>query len=224
MSDEFDFEEVPYNPATMATSSLGITKAIWYKRPWFLITVGLVLIVAISIITDLPRPLTKAQDASSQNASIRQINTDVKPCAFAVKQSFQFYNDFVKGVLTPSEFTRATAYLSDDRTACSFASGPITDLTNNIQVLDTTAGKHIDRLLSDSEKWMTDYALDAINSIQFLFKQPGAIKQIVHLTSLQARLSVERTVAISDISKAQQILGIKLKTSVLPVLPHLIGT
>ena len=89
MTDDLPgFENVPFDPASMPMSSLGITKAVWYRRPWVLASLALVVIVAISVVIDLPRPITPAQDQASQNASIKEINTDLADCAFAVKESF----------------------------------------------------------------------------------------------------------------------------------------
>jgi len=78
-----DFEQIPFDPAAMSMSSLGITKAVWYRRPWFLLTVALVVVAAISVIVDLPGHMTPKQDASTQNASIKEINADLEECSFA---------------------------------------------------------------------------------------------------------------------------------------------
>lgn len=223
-NDKFDFEETPFDPASMATSSLGITKAVWYKRPWFLIVVAIVVVIAVSIITDLPRPITKSQDAASQNGTIKQINADTKACAFAATETFQFYNKFVQGKLTPGEITQTSGLITGDQTACSFASEPIYDLTNNIQPIETRAGKHVDRVIVVVRTWMTDYALSAIDDIQYLFNKPGTSGKIRNLTVLEANLNKQRALAIKDIDAAQRILGIPLKSPTLPALPHLLGT
>ena len=108
MTDDLSgFEDVPFDPASMPTSSLGISKAVWYRRPWVLATLALIVVIAISVVIDLPRPITKAQDVASQNASIKEINTDLAECAFAVKESFSFYNKEVSGELTPSDLALA---------------------------------------------------------------------------------------------------------------------
>ena len=60
MTDDLSgFEQVPFDPASMPTSSLGITKAVWYRRPWVLASLSLVVIIAISVVIDLPRPITQ---------------------------------------------------------------------------------------------------------------------------------------------------------------------
>jgi hypothetical protein len=218
------FEEIAFDPASMPTSSLGMAKAIWYKRPWFLVTVAIVLIVAISIITDLPHPITKAQDAASQDATLKSINADLKPCAFAVNESFNFYNSDVSGKLTTSDLSRIPTLLTGDQTACSFAGSPVTDLTNNIQPLGTTAGKYVDHILHIVQQWMTNNALASIDDIQYLFAHPGNVSKIHDLTTQQARLTSNRQLALTDESDAEHVLGISLVPLQMPVLPHLIGT
>jgi hypothetical protein len=218
------FENVPFDPASMPTSSLGITKAVWYRRPWVLATISLVVIVAISVVIDLPRPITKAQDQASQNASIKEINTDLAPCALAVKESFNFYNMDVSGTLTPSHLAQIPKLLSDDETACSFASEPVYDLTNNLQVDDTKAGKHIDRMLSVVERWITDFALASIRDIQYLFNHPGDAQTIRHLASQEQQLTIERTMALNDENLARDALGLPLVSLTMPSLEHLEGT
>ncbi len=210
----------------MPTSSLGITKAVWYRRPWVIATISLVLIVAVSVVSDLPRPITQNQDAASQNASIKEINTDLAECAFAVKESFHIYNMNVNGKLTSSDLGQVPKLLNDDETACSFASEPVYDLTNNLQVQDTKAGKHIDRLKSAVQTWMTDYALASIRDIQYLFKHPGDSSTIRHLGDQELKLSAQRALALSDEVKADDALKLQhgLIAIKIPKLPHLVGT
>ncbi len=208
----------------MPTSSLGITKAVWYRRPWFLLSVALVVIVAISVIVDIPRHMTPQQDAATQNASINEINTDLKECSFAVKESFSFYNEDVAGKLTSSDLSLVPTLLVGDQTACSFASEPVYDLTNNIQIDDTKAGIHIDHMLSAVEQWITNNALASIEDIQFLFKHKGDANAIHKLSIEESDLQNVRARALRDEAAAQKILGLTLVSVKLPVLPHLRGT
>jgi hypothetical protein len=218
------FENVPFDPASMPTSSLGITKAVWYRRPWVLAALSLIVVVAISVVIDLPRHITRAQDVASQNASITETNTDLAECAFAVKESFSFYNRDVSGTLTSSDLALVPTLLAGDETACSFASEPVYDLTNNLQVQDTASGKHIDKMLSAVERWITDYALASIRDIQYLFNHPGDATTIRHLASQERQLANERLVALNDEAEANSVLGLKLDALKIPSLVHLIGT
>ncbi|HEV3267115.1 MAG TPA: hypothetical protein VGZ68_01795 [Acidimicrobiales bacterium] len=225
MTNEFsDFEEVPFDPASMATSSLGLAKAVLYKRPWFLITVAVVVVLALSVLSDLPQHITKKEDAASQNATLKQINGDIQPCAFAVSESFNFYNRLVAGTLKSSELSQIPPLLIGDQTACSFASQPIYDLTNNIQPRETAAGKDVDKVLRVAQQWMTNSALAAIEDIQYLFKNSGASLKIADLTKQEAKLAQTRQRALSDVHAAETDLGITLVHLKIPVLPHLRGT
>jgi len=222
--DLSDFEQVPFDPASMSTSSLGITKAVWYRRPWVLAALSLLLIVAISVVIDLPRPITKSQDVSSQDASIKEMNTDLAPCAFAVKETFHIYNLDVAGKLTSSDRAAVPTLLTGDETACSFASEPVFDLTNNLQVDDTASGRHIDQMKNAVQTWMTDYALAAIKDVQYLFDHPGDAATIRHLTKQEVQLAAERVLALGDETQAEQVLGHKLYAIKIPTLSHLSGT
>jgi hypothetical protein len=222
--DLSDFERVPFDPASMPTSSLGITKAVWYRRPWILAALSLIVIVAISVVIDLPRPITKDQDVASQNASIKEINADLAPCAFAVKESFHIYNLDVTGKLTPSDLSEVPTLLTGDETACSFASQPVYDLTNNLQVDDTKAGKHIDRMLNVVLHWITDNALASIKDIQYLFLHPGDAATIRHLGYQEGQLAAGRVTALNDKAQAEYVLGQELYALKIPTLPHLSGT
>jgi hypothetical protein len=208
----------------MAASSLESTVVVWYKRPWFLITLGIIVVLGVSVITDLPRPITKAQDASEQNDSIHQINTDIAPCVYAVQQSFSFYQMQVTGGMTASHLKQVPALLVGDQTACSFASGGVYDLTNNIQVSDTKAGIHIDHMLSAIFIWVTSDSLAAIEDIQYLFAHPGNATKIKKLAHREALLASDKKKIDADFAAAEKVLGRTLKKPKIPALATLSGT
>jgi hypothetical protein len=114
--------------------------------------------------------------------------------------------------------------LTGDETACSFASEPIFDLTNNLQVVDTVAGRHIDKMLSDVERWITYNALASIKDIQYLFNHPGDAATIRHLGYQVGQLASERTKALDQRALAEHVLGRTLRTLKIPSLPRASGT
>jgi uncharacterized protein (DUF4213/DUF364 family) len=207
----------------MSASSLSTFKVAFYRRPWFLILISVIVVVAVSIITDLPSHATKAQDRTTQNETIVAINGDLAPCVYSVKESFSFYNLSRAGKLTNSERSQVPSLLVGDQTACSFASGAIYDLTNNIQVTDTKAGRHIDQMLAEVVTWATSDALAAIEDIQSLFVHEGKPKYVKDLKKRESLLILDRAVAFADVAAASAIDG-KLKDPALPLLPHLSGT
>ena len=214
----------PYDPGSMPAASLGSTVVLWYRRPWFLVTLGIVVVLAISVITDLPHHITKAQDASEQNDSMHQINTDIAPCVFAIKQSFSFYQEEVTGTLPSANLKQVTKLLVEDETACTFASAGVYDLTNNIQVNDTKAGVHIDSMLSVIFIWVTSDAVAAIKDIQYLFTHPGDPAKLRSLSKQEVILGEDRTKLFADFTAAERVLGVTLKSPKIPALATLSGT
>lgn len=212
-----------YEPASMSSTSLSNFKVPFFRRPWFLIVVAVIVVAAVSVITDLPRSSTAAQDRVTQNDTISAINGDIAPCDYAVRQSFSFYNQSLAGNLTSSDRSQIPSLLVQDQTACSFASGSVYDLTNNIEVTDSKAGKHVDAMLATVVTWVTSDALAAIEDIQSLFVHPGDPKFIEKLTKEEVILSKDRLEAFKELAAASKIDG-TLKEPSLPVLPHLTGT
>ncbi len=211
---------VDFEPATMPTSSLTMTRAVWFKRPWFLATAGIAILVLASILVDLPGPVSNAEDITSQNASIKQINQDLAGCGYAVQETFTIYNEFETGTLTAYDRKYASKMLADDQTACSFTSSAIFDLTNNIQVQDTAAGKYVDRMLSTVTIWATSDALAAIEDIQALYLNPQATARSQDLSKKSSLLAKDRQQAIEDILNADRILHASLTPPSLPALPQ----
>ena len=208
-----------FDPSSMPVASLHNNYVVWYRRPWFLVTIGILVVAAVSVITDLPHSLSRSEDIASQSASIKTINTDVKPCTYALQQSFTIYNEFVAGKLTLSDRAQTPNLLNQNQVACSFASGSTFELTQNIQVLDTKAGKHIDRMLSDVTLWATSDAVATMQDIQYLYSHPGNAKKLADLKKQEHLLAVDRALARADVLAADAILRTTLKMPALPVIP-----
>ena len=119
---------------------------------------------------------------------------------------------------------QAVTLLVGDQTACSFASGGLSDLTNNLQVNLTAAGKYIVSMGRAVQMWMTDYSLAAIEDIQYLFVHPGNQKKIADLAAEEVQLSATRQQAYADLQRAEAIVATTLVQIKLPVLAHLQGT
>jgi hypothetical protein len=224
MIEERPDQPTVFDPASMSTSTLGNAKAVWYKRPWVIITVVVVLVVAISVITDLPHPIARSQDVAAQNSSIKSVNSDIQPCVFAVGEAFRFYRQDVTTQVTSSQLATIKTYLNQDATSCSFASAGMSDLTNNLQVLDTAAGKYIDKMLGVTVIWLDGYALSAIDDIVYLVNHPGNATKIADLANQERKLATQRQLALDDLSTASRILGTALTNLNLPVMPQLPGT
>ncbi len=218
MTDSPD-QPTSYNPGAMPASSLASTKAVWYRRPWFLLSAALVVVVGVSVLSDLPHHISVNEDASAQNASIKQINGDIAPCNYAVAEMYHYYATTIAGSATPAQPQKFPKWMTDDQSACSFTSGAIYDVTNNFQALDTKAGKYIDNMHTVVVTWITSDALGAINDIMFLYNHPGDAKTLSALRARTTLLNAERDQALADWSRANALLGGRLTRLSLAQLP-----
>ncbi|HEY5302466.1 MAG TPA: hypothetical protein VIJ86_00235 [Acidimicrobiales bacterium] len=220
----YDPDDTLFDPGSMPTSSLSAQRAIWYRRPWFLASVGIILVIAVSVITDLPHPVTKAEDTSQQNGVIKQINGDTSPCIFALKESFTFYRDELNHTLAASNLPTVKNYLLEDQTACSFASGPVYDMTNNVEPIGTAAGKKVDSAMAAVVKWITYDAVAAILDIRNYFGTSPFHMNTAGLIKNENALATDRTTEVGDINTASSILGANLTPINIPVMARLPGT
>ena len=219
-----DPDEIQFDPGSMPSTSLSALRAVWYRRPWFVATVGIVLVVAISVITDLPHPLTKAEDLSLQNGVIKQINGDATTCVFALKESFSFYRDEVNHTLATANLATVRNYLLEDQTACSFASGPVYDMTNNIQPVDTAAGKKVHLAMAATVKWITYDAVGAILAIRNYFGSTPFHMNVAKIDQFQSALALEHAAIVNNIGAASSLLGTTLTPINIPSMARLPGT
>ncbi len=212
-----------YNPASMPASSLATTKAVWYRRPWFLLALLVVVGVLVSVLADVTSPITAAQDAADQNALIKQVNQGIAPCSYALTESFSFFNEWRAGRLTSGNLAQIPKLLTDDQTNCSLASGPIYDMSNSVVPLNTPAGKQIGLMYQTVLTWVTGDALHAIEDIQYSFAHPGDTTRFGDLARQARLLSSDRAVALQYLANAGNILGQSLTALKLPVMAPLRG-
>ncbi len=211
-----------YEPGSMPASTLVVRKAVWYRRPWFLIAVTVAIVLVASIAVDLPHHVTPAQDAADQNATIALINTDIAACSFALTESYQFYGDWRRGVLTASEKGQLPPLLAQDQTSCTLASGPLYDLTNNVQPADTDAGRKVDAAYQVVISWATNDAKDAITDIIHLITSRASTQKYLRdLSRRDAYLREDRRQVDGLIAQASAILHRPLTAIRLPRLPAL---
>ena len=218
MSDRLDAPPQEYDPASMPAPSLANQRAPWYRRPWFLASSAIVVVAAVSIVTDLPHPITVAQDVAAQNAVLTQMRDDARYCAYAVKESFHLYDRFRAGTLNPSQLALTKKYVIEDEVPCSFAGEPVYDLTNNVQITLTRAGQHIDAAHTALDHWISGTALKAIEDIRQLINGPASTGLRANLDYQAHELDRERLNVLGDIAQAERILGTTLVTPSLPVV------
>ena len=184
-----------------------------------LLTLGAVIVLAITVISDLPVHGSQTADISAGRSVMAEINTDIAPCAFAVKESFTIYSEQVAGSLSVvRDPAKRPRLLRDDLAACSFTDNSIFELSN-IEVPGSSAGKRLGDLVTTATEWTTSDSLGAISDLERLFTHPRDAILLSDLAARERTLASDRASAFGDVAAADQILGTRLAEPDMPVLP-----
>jgi hypothetical protein len=207
--------ETPTMPPTEPTQP---AKQPWYRRRGFLVGGAICVVVAATVLVDLPTNTSRPQAISDENTVISSINTDLYPCQFAVKESFSLYAGETHNSLTPSDRSDVPGMLGDDLAACTFTDNSIYDLSN-IEVPGSADGRDIGEMVVTVTDWATSDAVGAISQIETLAGDPtnkGALKS---LAGYERALTSDRTKAFSELDAADKVLDAHLAPPDLPVVP-----
>jgi hypothetical protein len=187
------------------------TKSRWYRRRAFLVAAGVVVVVVAAVISDLPTPTSRASDTKGENAVIKQINSDVAPCLFSVREALTLYGDETSGTLSSAHRAQIPALLRDDQTACSYTNSNIFELSD-IDVPGSAAGKQVRQAVNTATVWATSDALGVVEAIQTLTSRPGDRKAQAQLRNDERLLIEDRKKAAAQIDAAGHALGTRLAT------------
>ena len=102
----------------------------WYRRRSLVVGAVVLVILVVTVLTDLPVPTSRSQDVSSERSVMSELNSDVAPCALAVRQALGIWDLEAAHALTAADKSGTPGLLSDDQTACSFTNESIYDLAN----------------------------------------------------------------------------------------------
>ena len=194
----------------------------WYRRRNVAIGAVVALVLAVTVLTDLPVGTSHAQDVANGRSVVQQINTDLGPCSLAVHQALGIWVLEAANALTPSQKAGTPGLLGDDQAACSFTNQSIFDLSN-IEVPGTPSGKHLSNVVSTVTLWATADALRAIEDVQILMNDPTNASTLANLAVQERRLAADRRTALAEEGAADKALGTRLALPDLPVLPHPAG-
>jgi hypothetical protein len=183
----------------------------WYRRRAFLVAAGVVVVVGAAVIGDLPTPTSPASDAKAEDAVVSEINTDVAPCLFSLREALTLYGDETSGTLSAAHRAQIPGLLRDDQTACSYTNDNIFELSD-IDVPGSPAGKQVSQAVNTVTVWATSDALGAIEAVQTLTAHPGDRKARAQLDSQERLLAQDRDKLTAEIDAAGTALGIRLAT------------
>jgi hypothetical protein len=190
----------------------------WYKRRAWLVSVALILVVGVTVLTDLPQHSSRSSQIADDTTVMTQVNTDIGPCSHALGESFTIYRDLRAHTFTPAQSGQVPGLLRDDRAACSFTDDSIYQLST-IDVPASVSGRDVRQVVSTVILWATSDALSAIEQIQALDSDPadGAAKQL--LDHQEQLLVQDRSLAESQLGAADALLQAKLPALRLTQVP-----
>ena len=202
------------------TDAAPVTKKepIWQRHRRLAIVAAVLVIALITVLTDLPTPTSRASDIAAERSVMSEVNSDLQPCAYAVRQAVGIWALQAHHQLSAAERAPTPGLLSDDQSACSFTNQGVYDLSN-VQVPGTPAGKKLGQLLAVALLWTTSDSLRAIEDVQTLMNQPNDGRAVRDLSGEEAQLAADRRNALADENAADRDLGIHLQPVNLPPVP-----
>jgi hypothetical protein len=192
-------------------------KPIWERHRRPAIAAAVLVIVLVTVLTDLPTSTSRASDIGAERSVMNEVNSDLSPCAFAINQALGIWRLEAAHQLSAADRAPTPGLLSDDQSACSFTNNGIYDLSD-IQVPGTPAGKQLGQLVATAMLWTTSDALRAIEDVQTLMNDGGDSAALRSLTSAETSLASDRRLARSEEAAADRDLGTHLQTVDLPAL------
>lgn len=199
--------------ATSADAGTAGTKP-WFKRRGWLISGALVVMVAVAVIVDLPEHQNRPGQISDDTSVMSQVNSDIGPCSYALKESFIIYRRLVAHNLKPSEVGQVPSLLSQDQTACSYADDNIYQLSQ-IDIPNSPSGKYMGQVINSVTLWATADALAVIEEIQAVAAKPADFKAPStrarkRLARFEELLTQDRAKAEAELARANSMLQTRL--------------
>ena len=201
------------------TDAAPVTKKepVWQRHRRLAIAAAVLVIALITVLTDLPTPTSRPSDIAAERTVMSEVNSDLQPCAYAVRQAVGIWALQAHHQLSAAERAPTPGLLSDDQSACSFTNQGVYDLSN-IQVPGTLAGKELGQLLATAMLWTTSDSLRAIEDVQTLMNQPNDAGAVRDLSREEAQLAADRRNALADETAADRDLDTHLQPVNLPAI------
>ena len=193
------------------------TEPIWQRHRRLAIAAAVLVIALITVLTDLPTSTSRASDIAAERSVMSEVNSDLQPCAYAVRQALGIWVLQAHHQLSAADRAPTPGLLSDDQSACSFTNQGVYDLSN-IQVPGTPAGKELGQLLATAMLWTTSDSLRAIEDVQTLMNQPNDAGAVRDLSREEAQLAADRRNALADETAADRDLDTHLQPVNLPAI------
>ena len=191
---------------------------LWQRRRGLVIVVAISAVVVVTVLSDLPVHTSRASDVAAEQSVMSEVNGDLSPCAYAVRQAVGIWNLQETGRLTPARRAPTPGILSDDQSACSLTNQGVYDLSG-LEVPGTAAGKHLGEMVATTLLWTTSDALRVIEDVQTLMGDPSDAKVRRDLSKEVSMLAADRRTALAQEAAADATLDTHLPRVDLPVVP-----
>jgi hypothetical protein len=202
-----------------APNSAGKRPPIWQRHRSLSITAVVVVILLITVLTDLPTGTSPAGDVSAERSVMSEVNSDLQPCAYSVHQALGIWALAATHQLSAADRAPTPGLLSDDQSACSLTNQSTYDLASNIQPPTTAAGKELGQMIATATLWTTSDALRAIEAVQTLMNDPRNAAARERLKEAETQLARDRRTALAAEDAADRDLGAHLPAVDLPAEP-----
>lgn len=189
---------------------------IWHRHRRLSIAVVVLVIVLITVLTDLPTSTSRASDISAERAVMTEVNSDLQPCAYSIRQALSIWALASTHRLSAADQAPTPGLLSDDQSACSLTNQSVYDLASNIQPPSTPAGKQLGQLINTATLWTTSDALQAVEDVQALMNKPGNTAALDGLKKAEAQMARDRRAAFAQEAAADRDLDTHLAPVDLP--------
>jgi hypothetical protein len=191
------------------------TPPIWQRHRGLAIAVVALVILLVTVLTDLPVSTSRASDISAERSVMSEVNSDLSPCSYAVHQALGIWALQAAHQLSAADRAPTPGLLGDDQSACSFTNEGIYDLAN-IQVPGTPAGKELGQMVATVTLWTTSDALRAIEDVQTLMNAGGDRPVLADLAKQERLLASDRRTAVAEEGAADADLDTRLQPVNLP--------
>jgi hypothetical protein len=173
---------------------------------------AVVVVIAVTVVTDLPTSSNKASDIAEGRSVIAEISTDAQPCNLGLTESLGFYTDVTSGHITAAHRAQIPGLIRDDDEACSYTNASIDDLAG-IDNPSSPTGKMLNTIATNVLVWCDPDALSAIGAITELIAHPGDAPAKVALARAERLLASDRKAAYANIAELAGNLGASMHST-----------
>ncbi|HUC36449.1 MAG TPA: hypothetical protein VMR97_04935, partial [Acidimicrobiales bacterium] len=102
-----------------ANDPTGPRPPIWQRHRGLSIAAVVIVIVLITVLTDLPTSTSRASDVSAERSVMSEVNSDLQPCAYSIHQALGIWALAATHQLSAADRAPTPGLLGDDQSACS---------------------------------------------------------------------------------------------------------